>query len=286
MLLEVSADPVEGLEGAGYEGLKRWGGWLGEETEIMQPDQACCDRGRPGTCTSLEYVVSDTPLPPLLPRLSLHPHLYLRSMSYIGHYLKEAVSFATPSIVIQAPLANLPPHLEADLSPDDSERHVSFRVWSFRACPPTINILSHGFVFQNDPKAKEHRTVQMGAYAVVGLSQRTLSVGRLLDKVRVSVHKSRGMMACSPNNAILNVTDPGVNDLRRFWLLIRDGTRVELTLNVLLAEDEDIDALNSVLQQVAALGERTRVGDLFDCLAKSRAAVAEKLLILMSSVFG
>ena len=70
-----------------------------KETLIMQGDQACSDRGRPGTCSCLEYVCGE--FDESQPRLGLHPHLFLRSMSYVGHYLKEGMSFATPSIVIQ-----------------------------------------------------------------------------------------------------------------------------------------------------------------------------------------
>jgi hypothetical protein len=82
------------------------------------------------------------------------------------------------------------------------------------------------------------------------------------EKVRVSVHKSRGMMACSPNNAILGVEFdcPG---LRRFWIMVRDGNRVELSVNALICDDRDCEDLSAVMQRVAAKGNQT---DLAVCL--------------------
>jgi len=195
-----------------------------------------------------------------VPQLELHPLLFLRSMSYVGHYKKEGLSFATPSICLYGELFNLPPHLSELLLPDDVAV-MRLRVWCFRDAPSQVNIISHGFVFENEPKAKVNRNVEMGAFSAVGVSQKTLSCGRLLPKVRVSVHKSRGMMACSPNNAILAVdpVDTTNEDLRRFWVLIRDGNRTEITLNVLYVEEEEIAALQSALSAVSKIGKQTKL---------------------------
>jgi hypothetical protein len=75
-------------------------------------------------------------------------------------------------------------------------------------------------------------------------------------EVRVSVHKSRGVMACSPNNAILSVNSD-FTSLRRFFVLVRDGDRVEVSVNALVIADHDCDQLMLVLQRVAAKANQT-----------------------------
>ncbi len=65
-------------------------------------------------------------------------------------------------------------------------------------------------------------------------------------------------MACSPNNAILGVEESSV--LRRFWIMVRDGDRVELSVNALLTEERDCDELAQVIQKVAAKGNQTDLG--------------------------
>ena len=128
-------------------------------------------------------------------------------------------------------------------------------------------MISHGFVFSGDAvKQKEHRNVEMGCFGAVGVEQKTLTVGKMLQKVRVSVHRSRGMMACSPNNAVLNVLP--TSDLRRFFLLIRDGERTELTLNVLLSEESSIESIQNVLTAVAKISNQTTVRDLCESIIK------------------
>jgi hypothetical protein len=93
-------------------------------------------------------------------RLSLHPLLYLRSMSYVGHYDKEGVSFATPAIVVEAKqLQRVPVALLAQIRPEKDRVVFSCRVWSFRNCPATINILSHAFVFEGDEKVRKELVV-------------------------------------------------------------------------------------------------------------------------------
>ncbi len=124
-----------------------------QETLEMQPDQGCSDRGRPGTCTSLEFVFGEWDA--TRPRLTLHPLLFLRSMSYVAHYHKQGIDFATPSLVIQCPLIrHLPKALVAELRPESDQMVSSLRVWSFRDCPPSVNIMSHGFVFANEHDVK------------------------------------------------------------------------------------------------------------------------------------
>jgi hypothetical protein len=256
VLKEVVPDDVPPLSSEGLGELLAHGFVMeAVETLEMQADQGCSDRGRPGTCTSLEYCVM--PFDVTGPRLSLHPLLFLRSMSYVGHYHKQGITFATPSLVLQCPLMrNLPRGLEEQLRPASDRIVSSLRVWSFRDCPPSINMLSHGFVFAEDPKAKEHRNVEMGCFGAVGVAQRSLPVGRMHPKLRVSVHRSRGMMACSPNNAILDLL-PTEGHVRRFFILVRDGDRVELTLNVLLTEEADLNAMSGVLERVSKLGNQT-----------------------------
>lgn len=234
------------------------------ETLAMQPDQACCDRGRPGTCTSLEYVLPHVDFDASEPFLDLHPLLFLRSMSYVGHYQKEGLTFATPALNLFGRMRDVPPRVEALLSSEDAVVFAT-RVWLFPNAPPSINIISHGFVFQHEPQVKIHRNVQMGAFSCVGVSQHTLAVGKLLSKVRVSVHRAKGLMACSPNNAILRLEPEP--ELRRFWCVVRDGSRVEVTLNVLYVEDALIHAFQKVVQSVAQSGSQTHFRDLCHHLA-------------------
>lgn len=234
------------------------------EVLFVPPDQACSDRGRPGTCTVVEYVVGDTGKQA---RSRLHPLLFLRDMSYVGHYRREGVSFAVPHVVIQVPaLRNAPPSLVAQVKVGDSVTS-SLRVWGFRDCPPTVNIISHGWVFIDDEKSKIARNVAMGCFCAVGVSQRTLPVGRVHPNVRVSLHQAKGQVACSPNNAILNV-EP-TDDLRRFWIFVRDGTRVEVTLNVLLSREDELDEMQRTLAELSKIGEQTELRHLYSCLSKT-----------------
>lgn len=247
------------------------------EVPVIPPDQACADRGRPGTCTAVEYVIGATGAEPA--RSRLHPLLFLRDMSYVGHYRREGVSFATPNIVVQLPAFRRPPeNLMAHLQRDDVPT-LSVRVWSFRDCPETINIISHGYVFIDDADEKIARNVQMGCFNAVGVTQRTLPVGRLHTNVRVSLHRSRGMVACSPNNALLNVVP--TDELRRFWIFVRDGRRVEVTLNVLLTATSEIDAMLAVLKHVSSLADQTQLSDLLHALAAQ--PLLQRLLALFAT---
>lgn len=148
-ILEVVPDEVVELTSEGIDDFVARASQMLETLEL-QPDQACSDRGRPGTCSSLEYCQVKTTV-----RLSLHPHLYLRSMSYVGHYQREGVSFATPSIVVQVnELKRVPAAIVALLKPNEDKIVSSLRVWTFRGCPKTINIMSHGFVFEGQDAVK------------------------------------------------------------------------------------------------------------------------------------
>ena len=256
------ADLAIPLQGEGFEKLYEKVGST-KEVMVIQGDMACSDRGRPGTTSSIEYVVGGGDNKDA--RLELHPHLFLRSMSYVGHYQREGLSFAVPSIVVEYPstfLEKTPPQIVERLKGVPSANvKCSIRVWSYRDCPDVINILSHAWVMINEVKAKIARNVEMGCFGVDGICGRTLPLGYMDEKVRVSIHRSQGMTACSPNNAQLYIAESP--SLIRFWILIRDENRYECTLNALLCKDEDIDDLGLVLAAVAK-HDQSKLSDLFD----------------------
>lgn len=95
------------------------------------------------------------------------------------------------------------------------------------------------------------------------------------------MHKSRGMMACSPNNAILGV-DFECPGLRRFWIVVRDGNRVELSVNALLCDDRDCDELALAVQRVAAKANQT---DLAVCCQELLASKATFVLASFLNTF-
>ncbi len=80
----------------------------------------------------------------------------------------------------------------------------------------------------------------------------------------------------SPNNALLNVE--ATDELRRFWIFVRDGNRVEITLNVLLVKDSELDELGAVLAEVAHGSDQSLLLDLVTALGK-RAALAPLLAV-------
>ena len=144
----------------------------------LPPDLAGSDRGRPGAPTAIEYTLYplSSPSPPLhLPRVPLHPVLFLRGMSYISRYSGKGMHFAVPNIVIEYPMevflssTATPPHLLADLPPSSSFR-PSIRVWSYCDCPDIINVLSHPFVHLREERRKAVRYVAMGCYRPIGFS--------------------------------------------------------------------------------------------------------------------
>jgi hypothetical protein len=65
--------------------------------------------------------------------------------------------------------------------------------------------------------------------------------------------------------------------------MVKDGDKVEVTLNVLFVEDAEINALAVVLSDVAKLGNQTRVRDLCETIMKQKNEKLLKLLALFNT---
>ncbi len=101
------------------------------------------------------------------------------------------------------------------------------------------------------------------------------------EKLVYACSSTLTLSCSSPNNALLNV-EP-TDELRRFWIFVRDGNRVEITLNVLLVKDIELDQLGAALAEVARAGEQSLLLDLFTALA-TREALAPLLALFATFV--
>ncbi len=90
------------------------------------------------------------------------------------------------------------------------------------------------------------------------------------------------MMACSPNNAILDLAD-SQGHLRRFFVLVRDKDRVELSLNVLLSEESDVQSMSELASRMSKVGNQLTFGEVCQDMFQSDNKTLFSLLCLFNT---